>query len=111
MRGGQILICALLLGALSGCSMIFSSLDIVNRGASEARHVVLSARGVQFADFGDIPPGETRSLYRYVSGDGVMNLSFSSKGRRLTFETCYYTGWMPAEGEIVILNDKVVANC
>ena len=97
-------------GLLSGCSYYFSDFVIVNE-TNLVVHDVSVTDGHKTWTLGDLKPGQRERFYGHLTGEGGPTIAWTINGRRHSEEGCYYTGWAPARGSVLIVGDKLSFRC
>jgi hypothetical protein len=109
MRAAPLLLMLALL-TLGACDRMFSDLTIRNESSVKASNIVVEY-GDRRSALGDLEPGSNTRFKVYMSGEGVGVIHYTIKGKRLSYDSCYYTGGMPLRGEVAIRDNGVARRC
>lgn len=91
-----------------GCSQ--SNLNISNQSPETIFNVTIKSNEEEII-IGDIYSGKSKAFSRSISGEGGLSVFYTYRNQRLTFDGCYYTGGMPADGLIVIRGNSITRRC
>lgn len=106
--------CVIASVGLGGCDLLNPSrLLIENVGTSVAENVVVSTSAGQQWTLGDLPSGETLRFSESIPGEGGVEVSYTTAGKRVRSIDCYYTsgGLGPARGTVTIKEGQVHMRC
>jgi hypothetical protein len=110
MRPISALLICVLLSTLGACDRVFSDLVVRNGSSVKISGIVLEQGDVR-AQLGDLDPGSETRFSGYLPGEGAPVIHYTAKGRRMSFESCYFTGGMPPRGEVTISDNGATRAC
>ena len=96
--------------ALSSCTSDTSDFYIVNKGRNDIADVTVATRDATWR-LGDLPRGRMVRFAHHLSGEGGPVISWTVAGKRVARQGCYYTGGVPSDGSIAIVDERVVYHC
>jgi hypothetical protein len=95
---------------LGGCDRVFSDLVIKNDSSRRVTDIVIKYEEWS-SQLGDLEPGSQITFNGHISGEGAPMIFYTIRNKRLSYETCYYTGGSPARGEVTIRDDGATRIC
>jgi hypothetical protein len=110
MKSASVALTAMAFATLGACDRIYSNLVIRNDGSSRISDILLEY-GKTRSKIADLEPGSKVEFNRHVTGEGGMVIHYTSKGRRFSYEACYYTLGMPPRGEVTIRDGTATRVC
>jgi hypothetical protein len=104
------IILALCCASLAGCSDRSSQIEVFNDTPQAITDMALVSNNQRFK-LEDVRPGGSLMASERLKGEGAPRLEWVYAGTRKSAELCYFTGGMPAKGEIHILPDRIQRRC